>query len=121
MRHCLQCLAVFRLSTKTVERDYKFAWITEWIRLDYRMAFSKIRFDYLKRFEMSSNFRNAKRKFVEISIELLEISFELSNVNKERILRHFTIITQETPDMNKENYMKSTTARKDLWWSVGGR
>ena len=31
------------------------------------------------------------------------------------------IITQETPDMNKENYMKSTTAWKDLWWLVGGR
>ena len=49
------------------------AWLQ--IRLDYRtmkffnskaifrMAFSKIRFDYSKRFEMSSNFRNAKRNF----------------------------------------------------------
>ena len=32
-----------------------------------------------------------------------------------------TIITQETPDVNKENFMKSTTAQKDLWWLVGGR
>ena len=43
----------------------------------------------------------------------------ISTIHK--FIRHFTVITQETPDMNKENYMKSITARKDLRWSVGGR
>ena len=28
----------------------------------------------------------------------------------ELVIQHFMIITQETSDMNKENYMKSTTA-----------
>ena len=55
----------------------KFAWITvQWdsstAKTIFWMAFSKIHFDYSKRFEMSSNFRNDKRKFVEISIDTLK-------------------------------------------------
>ena len=36
------------------------------------------------------------------------------------LAEHFMIIAlaAETPDMDKENHMKSTMAQKDLWWLV---
>ena len=65
-------------------------------------------------------------KILTVNTQILNfiVFFEIVNKSTKLILefiRHFTIITQETPDMNKENFMKSTTAWKDLLWSVGGR
>ena len=54
-------------------------------------------------------------KILTVNTQILNfiVFFEIVNKSTKLILefiRHFTIITQETPDMNKENFMKSTTA-----------
>ena len=61
---------------------------------------------------------------VVINIAILEIDTSVFEkfVNKSRLTQvytAFTIITQETPDMDKEKYMKSIMAQKGFWWLVG--
>ena len=67
---------------------------------------AKIAFLKAAVFSVSSFSQSTTKKNIQIILEFIQ---------------HFTIITHETPDMNKGNYMKSTMAQKDLWWLVGGR